>query len=94
MFSTFDVNGAAIEASDFDREIPTSAAFSAFQSLAPSPHIAIISLVSTCSSWTNDAFSKGDILAYTLQVLKIQLSTSFGGYPLMAMFLFLRSIIF
>ena len=33
----FDVNGAAIDASASDNEIPTSAAFKAPQSFAPSP---------------------------------------------------------
>ncbi len=36
---TFEVNGAAIDASASEREIPTSAAFNAPQSLAPSPHM-------------------------------------------------------
>lgn len=35
----FEVNGAAIDASASDRDMPTSAAFKAPQSLAPSPHI-------------------------------------------------------
>jgi hypothetical protein len=35
------VKGAAIEASDSERDIPTSAVFKALQSLAPSPHIPI-----------------------------------------------------
>ena len=39
MSYTFEVKGAAIDASASDKEIPTSAAFSAPQSLAPSPHI-------------------------------------------------------
>jgi ABC-type Co2+ transport system permease subunit len=33
------VKGAAIEASELEREIPLSAVFKAAQSLAPSPHI-------------------------------------------------------
>jgi len=33
------VKGAAIEASDEDKDIPLSAVFNAAQSLAPSPHI-------------------------------------------------------
>jgi len=36
---TFDVKGAAIEASASERDIPTSAVLSAPQSFAPSPHI-------------------------------------------------------
>lgn len=42
----FEVNGAAIEASISESDKPMSATFSALQSLAPSPHIAIISPVS------------------------------------------------
>lgn len=42
IFCIFDVNGAAIEASASERDNPTSAVFNAFQSLAPSPHIATI----------------------------------------------------
>jgi hypothetical protein len=45
IFGTFDVNGAAIDASASDKERPTSAVLSALQSFAPSPHIPIISLV-------------------------------------------------
>ena len=37
--ATFDVKGAATEASASDRDTPTCAAFRAPQSLAPSPHI-------------------------------------------------------
>lgn len=66
-----DVNGAAIDASASDKESPTSAVFSALQSLAPSPHMAIISLVSFCNSETSDAFPSGDILANTLVFLTI-----------------------
>ncbi|MPC19641.1 AP-4 complex subunit mu-1 [Portunus trituberculatus] len=40
IFSWRDVNGAATDASADDKEIPASAAFSAPQSLHPSPHIA------------------------------------------------------
>ena len=36
---TFEVKGAAIDASASDREMPTSAAFNAPQSFAPSPHM-------------------------------------------------------
>lgn len=39
MLGIWEVNGDATEASASDSEIPTSAAFSAPQSLAPSPHI-------------------------------------------------------
>jgi phage-related protein len=45
IFGTFDVNGAAIDASASDKERPTSAVLSALQSFAPSPHIPIMSLV-------------------------------------------------
>jgi len=38
------VKGAAIEASEVDKEMPVSAVFKALQSLAPSPHIPISSL--------------------------------------------------
>lgn len=40
---TADVKGAAMEASASDSDIPTSAAFNAPQSLAPSPHMPIYS---------------------------------------------------
>jgi hypothetical protein len=39
MFAIFEVNGLATDASAFDSEMPALAAFSAPQSLAPSPHI-------------------------------------------------------
>lgn len=39
MLGCLEVNGDATEASASDREIPAWAAFSAPQSLAPSPHI-------------------------------------------------------
>jgi len=35
------VNGAAIEASDVESEMPVSAVFRALQSFAPSPHMPI-----------------------------------------------------
>ncbi len=44
MFVTFDVKGAAIEASLSDRLKPASAHFNALQSLAPSPHIPTVIL--------------------------------------------------
>lgn len=37
--SVLEVKGAAIDASNYDREIPTSACFNAPQSFAPSPHM-------------------------------------------------------
>lgn len=66
MFCTFDVNGAAIDASASDSDSPTSATLSALQSFAPSPHIPTFSPVSSCSSLTSSALWSGDILAYTL----------------------------
>jgi hypothetical protein len=57
------VNGAAIDASASDREIPTSAYFNAPQSLAPSPHIPTSVLQKFYKFSTNDALSSGDILA-------------------------------
>lgn len=45
MFGTFEVNGAAIEASASERDSPASAVFNALQSLAPSPHIATKNLL-------------------------------------------------
>ena len=42
MLGTFDVKGAAIEASEFESDNPASACLRAPQSLAPSPHIATI----------------------------------------------------
>lgn len=42
MLGTLDVNGAAIEASELERDSPTSACFKAPQSLAPSPHMPTI----------------------------------------------------
>lgn len=60
----FDVNGAAIEASASDNEMPTSAAFNAPQSLAPSPHIPHNDfLLIVCSNYINNAFYSGFILA-------------------------------
>jgi hypothetical protein len=40
----YDVNGAAIEASVSEREMPISAFFRAAQSFAPSPHMPTSSL--------------------------------------------------
>ena len=39
MLNSFDVNGAAIDASASDNDKPISATLRALQSLAPSPHI-------------------------------------------------------
>jgi len=57
-----DVKGAATLASASDNEIPTSAAFNAAQSLAPSPHIRTV-YPSDWSRSTTSFFSSGDILA-------------------------------
>ena len=67
IFWTWDVNGAAIEASASDRLSPTSAVLSALQSLAPSPHIPTIwkSLVVAWICSTRNAFYSGLILAKT-----------------------------
>jgi hypothetical protein len=59
------VNGAAIEASVSEIEMPTSALLRALQSLAPSPTIAIW-VLSSCRHSIKSALSSGDILAYTL----------------------------
>jgi hypothetical protein len=56
------VKGAAMDASASDSEMPTSAAFKAAQSFAPSPHISTQS-PSDCSRSTTSFFSSGDILA-------------------------------
>lgn len=42
MFWTLDVNGDEIDAYESDNDNPISACFNAPQSLAPSPHIAVI----------------------------------------------------
>jgi hypothetical protein len=60
-----EVKGAAIEASASERLIPTSAAFRAPQSLAPSPHIPIYYCKTVCKESTNYSLSIGDILAKT-----------------------------
>jgi len=41
-----EVNGAAIDASASDKLIPASAYFKAPQSLAPSPHIPTLTIIS------------------------------------------------
>ena len=56
------VNGAATLASASDRLTPTSAAFNAPQSLAPSPQNPT-QYYSACSLSTNSCFSSGDIRA-------------------------------
>lgn len=60
------MKGAAIEASDSDKLIPTSAYLRAPQSFAPSPHIPIYSPVTFCNCKTKSALSSGDILANIL----------------------------
>lgn len=59
------VNGAATDASASESEIPTSAAFKAPQSLAPSPQNPQ-ELSRDCSFSTRTCFSSGDIRAKTL----------------------------
>ena len=76
MLGVLDVNGAATEASASESERPTSARFNAVQSLAPSPHIPMISSVSFCISSIIFAFCSGDILANTFPFFKIFLKTS------------------
>ena len=56
------VNGAATDASASDSDNPTSAAFSAAQSLAPSPHMRTVYPIS-CSRSTTSFFSSGDMRA-------------------------------
>ena len=56
------VNGAAMDASVSEIEIPTAAYFKALQSLAPSPTIAT-NVPSSCSNSMRRALSSGDMLA-------------------------------
>ena len=56
------VNGAATDASASDNDNPTSAALSAAQSFAPSPHIRTVYPID-CSRSTTSFFSSGDIRA-------------------------------
>jgi hypothetical protein len=56
------VNGAATDASASDNDTPTSAAFNAAQSLAPSPHMRTVYPIS-CSRSTTSFFSSGDMRA-------------------------------
>ena len=74
-----EVKGAAIEASSWDNETPTSAAFKAPQSLAPSPHINTWK-PSFCNDCTNWVLLSGEHLAYTEQCLKINLKASWKGF--------------
>ena len=60
---TLLVNGAAMEASAYESEIPESACLSAIQSLAPSPHIPTRVFIVSCNKSTRIAFPSGDILA-------------------------------
>jgi len=57
------VNGAAIEASDVESDIPVSAVLRALQSLAPSPHIPISNFRKFWRDSTSLALSSGVILA-------------------------------
>jgi hypothetical protein len=56
------VKGAATLASASESDIPTSAAFNAAQSLAPSPHMRTV-YPNAWSRSTTSFFSSGDILA-------------------------------
>lgn len=56
------VNGAATDASASDSDTPTSAAFNAAQSLAPSPHMRTVYPIS-CNRSTTSFFSSGDMRA-------------------------------
>ena len=58
------VNGAATDASASLSDSPTSAALSAAQSFAPSPHISTVCPIA-CSRSTTSFFSSGDIRANT-----------------------------
>ena len=73
-----EVKGAAIEASSWDKETPTSAAFKAPQSFAPSPHINTWN-PSFCNDWTNWVLLSGEQRAYTDACLKISLKASWKG---------------
>ena len=57
------MKGAAIEASDVERDIPVSAVLSALQSFAPSPHIPISNLRKFWRDSTSIALSSGVIRA-------------------------------
>jgi hypothetical protein len=56
------VNGAATDASASDNDSPTSAAFNAAQSLAPSPHMRTVYPIN-CNRSTTSFFSSGDMRA-------------------------------
>src|SRR5882762_1351368 len=56
------VNGAATDASASDNDNPTSAAFNAAQSFAPSPHMRTVYPIN-CSRSTTSFFSSGDMRA-------------------------------
>lgn len=73
------VNDAAIDASVFDNDTPTSAAFNAAQSFAPSPHIPVINPLPLIRL-TNVAFYSGCILAYIF-VLNNIFSNIFAYFP-------------
>lgn len=64
------VNGAATDASASERERPTSAAFKAAQSFAPSPHMRTVK-PRDCSRSTTSFFSSGDIRAKTCALTSI-----------------------
>lgn len=81
MSYTLLVNGAAIDASASDKEIPTAAVLSAPQSLAPSPHIPTCIYSLSCIVSTSSALSSGDILAKTWHLESTELNT-YGFYSL------------
>ena len=70
MFGIELVKGAAMDASASLRDIPTSAALNAPQSLAPSPHMPTNSPSAYKDSTNIDLWS-GDILAYILARLSM-----------------------
>lgn len=62
MLATLEVKGETTEASAWESEMPTSAAFRAPQSLAPSPHMPT-QYWSFCSSHTSSVFCSGAMRA-------------------------------
>jgi hypothetical protein len=73
MSYTWLVNGAAIEASASLKLMPTSAALSAPQSFAPSPHIPICWSNTSYNDSINFSLSSGLILANTEALAQILL---------------------
>src|SRR5690606_41905337 len=66
--NTRDVKGAATDASSSDSEIPTSAAFKAPQSLAPSPQKPQVKPILFCFS-TSSCFSSRDMRSNTFPLI-------------------------